>query len=160
MSDADGHRQTQEAVKRRAPWQTASGMERKVIVVNDHFKKENFMKKNHIVALVAASLLATGCAGMKGQSSEAKAPQATAGASTAATGGAAATGDAAITAKIKSALQADAELSAFKIDVTTAEGVVKMKGEIKSMALRKKAEALVRDTAGVKSVDNQLIITG
>lgn len=76
------------------------------------------------------------------------------------TSASAATDDTAITARTKSALQADPELNGFKIDVSTAQGVVRLKGEIKSLALRRKAEALVKSQSGVKSVDNQLIITG
>jgi hyperosmotically inducible protein len=68
--------------------------------------------------------------------------------------------DAAITAKIKTALLADPEVSALKINVDTSQGAVKLKGEVKSLALRKKVEQIAKGVAGVRSVDNQLIITG
>jgi hyperosmotically inducible periplasmic protein len=109
------------------------------------------MKKNHIFTLLAAAVLATGCAGLNSQSADVKAPQKAA---------SDATDDTAVTARTKSALQADPELNGFKIDVSTTQGVVRLKGEIKSLALRRKAEALVKSVSGVKSVDNQLIITG
>jgi osmotically-inducible protein OsmY len=68
--------------------------------------------------------------------------------------------DAAITAKVKTALLADPEISGLKINVDTAQGTVSLKGEIKTLALRKKAEGIVRGVAGVKSVNNQLVVTG
>lgn len=68
--------------------------------------------------------------------------------------------DSAIGAKIKAALAADAELSALKITVDSSQGAVRLKGEVKTIALWRKADALVRNVEGVKSVDNQLIITG
>jgi len=68
--------------------------------------------------------------------------------------------DATITSKVKAALLADPEISGLKINVDTAGGVVKLKGEIKTMALRRKAESIARGVEGVKSVDNQLVITG
>lgn len=68
--------------------------------------------------------------------------------------------DATITARVKAALLKDPEISGLKIDVDTAQGVVRLKGEIKTLALRKKAESLVREVPGVKSVNNQLVVTG
>ncbi|SNS53141.1 BON domain-containing protein [Noviherbaspirillum humi] len=68
--------------------------------------------------------------------------------------------DAAITAKVKAALAADAETAPLKVDVATSEGVVRLKGEVKTIVLRRKAEAVAKGVQGVKSVDNQLVITG
>lgn len=68
--------------------------------------------------------------------------------------------DSAITAKVKAALLADPEVSGMKINVDTNQGTVKLKGEIKSVVLRKKAEELAKGVAGVRAVDNQLIVTG
>jgi osmotically-inducible protein OsmY len=68
--------------------------------------------------------------------------------------------DVAIGTKIKAALAADPELSALKINVDTKQGAVSLKGEVKTIALRRKAEELARKVEGVKSVDNQLVITG
>jgi hyperosmotically inducible protein len=68
--------------------------------------------------------------------------------------------DVGIGAKIKAALAADPDLSALKINVDSTQGAVKLRGEVKSMALRRKAEDLARKVNGVKSVDNQLVITG
>ena len=109
------------------------------------------MHTPRLIAVIAATLIATGCAGMKNTADTSKASQQGAGQ---------AMDDSAITARAKSALQADPELSTAKIDVTTSAGVVKLKGEIKSLALRRKAESLVKAVPGVKSIDNQMIITG
>src|SRR6476620_10949119 len=68
--------------------------------------------------------------------------------------------DATIGTKLKAAYAADPELSALKINVDTTQGVVRLKGEIKSVALRQKAEATARKIEGVKSVENMLIVTG
>lgn len=109
------------------------------------------MQTPRLIAVIAAALIATGCAGMKNTADTSKASQQGAGQ---------AMDDSAITARAKGALQADPELNAFKIDVSTSDGVVKLKGDIKSLALRRKAEALVKAVPGVKSIDNQMIITG
>jgi osmotically-inducible protein OsmY len=37
---------------------------------------------------------------------------------------------------------------------------VVLKGEIKTLVLRKKAESIAKEVNGVRSVDNQLVITG
>ena len=68
--------------------------------------------------------------------------------------------DATIGTKLKAALAADPELSALKINVDTTQGAVRLRGEVKTLALRRKAEDLARKIEGVKSVENQLIITG
>jgi hyperosmotically inducible protein len=68
--------------------------------------------------------------------------------------------DATITAQVKAALAADPDLSALKINVDTLQGAVKLKGEVKTIALRRKADSLAAGIKGVKSVDNQLVITG
>lgn len=102
------------------------------------------MKKLLAAMMVAAAL--TGCAAI-GMSP----PQRTVGQ---------AVDDVTIGTKLKAALAADPELSALKINVDTTQGAVRLRGEVKSMALRRKAEDLARKIEGVKSVDNALIITG
>lgn len=109
------------------------------------------MKKTNLLALISVAVLSTACAGLKSGTPDPKPAQ------KAATG---VEDDAAVTTRVKSALVANPEMSGFKIDVSTTQGVVKLKGEIKSLALRRKAEELVKSVSGVKSVDNQLIITG
>lgn len=68
--------------------------------------------------------------------------------------------DATIGTKLKAAYAADPELSALKINVDTTKGAVRLRGEVKTIALRRKAEETARKIEGVKSVDNQLVITG
>lgn len=97
-----------------------------------------------MVGLMTAGL--PGCAMMGGQG-----PQRTAGQ---------AVDDVTIGTKLKAALAADPELSALKINVDTMQGAVKLRGEVKSVALRRKAEDMARKIEGVKSVDNQLLVTG
>lgn len=107
--------------------------------------------KKLLAALVFAASLA-GCAGMGGdRGTEPAAGQRPVGQ---------VVDDAAITAQIKAALAADPDLSAVKINVDTAQGAVKLKGEVKTIALRRKANELATGVKGVKSVDNQLVITG
>lgn len=103
------------------------------------------MKKVLLAAMVVVGL--AGCANLGGGSG---APQRAA----------APVDDAAIGNKMKAALAADPELSALKITVDSTQGAVRLRGEIKSMVLRRKVEDLARKIEGVRSVDNQLIITG
>ena len=105
------------------------------------------MKKLLIAAMVAVGL--AGCAnlGMGGGSGQ----QRTVGQ---------AVDDVTIGTRLKAALAADPDLSALKINIDTTKGAVRLRGEVKTMALRRKAEDLARRIEGVRSVDNQLIITG
>jgi osmotically-inducible protein OsmY len=68
--------------------------------------------------------------------------------------------DATIVTELKAKLAADSELSALKINVDSTQGFVRLRGEVKTFALRQKADAMARAIKGVKSVDNQLLITG
>lgn len=110
------------------------------------------MKTSQLVALVLSGLLVAACAGTGGSQSGTQ------------SGSQRSTGqvvdDATVTTKVKSALMADPDISGLKINVDTMQGRVRLKGEVKSMALRKKAESIARGVDGVKSVDNQLVITG
>jgi hyperosmotically inducible periplasmic protein len=104
------------------------------------------MKKLLIASMTAVAL--AGCALMDGGSGK---PQRSAGQ---------AVDDATIGTKLKAAFAADPELSALKINVDTTQGAVKLRGEVKTLTLRRKAEETARKIDGVKSVDNQLMITG
>jgi hyperosmotically inducible periplasmic protein len=64
--------------------------------------------------------------------------------------------DAAITAKVKTALIGDPKTKAYKIDVDTRSGVVLLQGTVKSEAERARAAELATGIGGVQSVDNQL----
>ena len=61
-----------------------------------------------------------------------------------------------ITAKIKSKYVADSDISAFNISVTTEEGVVYLIGRVSEPENKQEAEAIARDTEGVKSVVNHI----
>jgi hypothetical protein len=68
--------------------------------------------------------------------------------------------DALITTIISAGLAKDAQLNKTKIDVSTSAGVVTLTGPAPSAALKDKVAELARTTAGVKSVDNQLVLQG
>lgn len=68
-------------------------------------------------------------------------------------------GDAGITASVKTALAADPSLSALKIDVDTRDGVVSLKGPAPDEKSRERAAVLAAAPDGVRSVDNQLVVT-
>ena len=66
--------------------------------------------------------------------------------------------DSTITAKVKTALLADPDVKGLKIDVDTKDGVVTLKGTADKPANRDRAVTIAKDTSGVKSVENQLVI--
>ena len=67
-------------------------------------------------------------------------------------------GDAAITAKVKSALLADPDVKGLKVDVDTHDGVVTLNGSLESRANVDKAASIAQGIDGVKSVDNKLAV--
>ncbi|GIZ53745.1 BON domain-containing protein [Noviherbaspirillum aridicola] len=107
------------------------------------------MKKLVYPVMLACTLLAAGCGTFGGDRKDGD--NRTAGA---------VVDDALITSKVKAALLKDPDISGFKINVDTAKGVVSLKGEVKTLALRRKAESIASGVEGVRKVDNQLIITG
>jgi osmotically-inducible protein OsmY len=67
--------------------------------------------------------------------------------------------DAAITAAIKAKLLADTTVGGLKIDVDTRNGVVYLTGDhMKSQAEIDQAIKLAKETSGVKSVENKLVV--
>lgn len=66
--------------------------------------------------------------------------------------------DAAITAKVKTALVAEPGLKALQIDVDTADGVVMLSGAVDSPSVIDRATQVVQAVPGVKSVDNRLTV--
>jgi hyperosmotically inducible periplasmic protein len=112
------------------------------------------MKTNKLIAVLFASAFLAACAGTGGQSAKSESKAA------AAKPAEALTGDALITANVKSALAADSELANAKITVSTTDGNVTLKGEIKTLALRRKAEGIVKGVPNVKSLNNQTVVTG
>jgi hyperosmotically inducible protein len=67
-----------------------------------------------------------------------------------------AVGDAAITAKVKSALMADPDVKALQIDVDTQGGVVTLNGKVDRRTNVDKAMQIAQGVDGVRSVENHL----
>lgn len=65
--------------------------------------------------------------------------------------------DLAITAKVKTALAADGELSALGINVDTSNGVVSLKGPAPNAEAAKRASVLANAVEGVTDVNNMLV---
>lgn len=107
------------------------------------------MKKLAYPVMLACTLLAAGCGTFGGGQSDGDKKSV-----------GAVVDDALITSKVKAALLKDPDISGFKINVDTSKGVVSLKGEVKTLALRRKAEAIAAGIEGVRKVENQLIITG
>ena len=66
--------------------------------------------------------------------------------------------DSAITTKIKGKYVADSIVSVFNISVRTWEGTVTLSGTVGSYLAREQAEALAKETGGVKAVNNQIVV--
>ena len=64
--------------------------------------------------------------------------------------------DAAITAKVKTAMIAEPGLKALQIDVDTANGVVTLSGAVDTPQNLERATQVAQAVEGVKSVDNRL----
>ena len=103
-------------------------------------------------AVVVAATLVAGCAGMgPGGTGTTGQQQRTAGQ---------VVDDVAIGTELKARYAADPDLSALKINIDTNQGVVRLRGEVKTFALRRKAEEIARGVRGVRQVNNELIISG
>lgn len=66
--------------------------------------------------------------------------------------------DSAITAKVKSQLLADPQVSGLQVNVETFKGQVQLSGYVNSPDERSKAEQIARKVEGVKTVSNDLIV--
>ena len=66
--------------------------------------------------------------------------------------------DAAITAKVKTALMAEPGLKSLEINVDTRDNVVTLAGTVGSPELKQRATQLAQSVEGVKSVSDQLVI--
>jgi hyperosmotically inducible protein len=64
--------------------------------------------------------------------------------------------DAAITAKVKTALAGDPRTKAHQVNVETREGVVQLSGFVDNSEAKSTAEELARSVDNVKSVDNEI----
>lgn len=66
--------------------------------------------------------------------------------------------DSSITARVKSELLADPDVSGLNVNVTTYRGQVQLSGYVTSDEQRRQAEQIARSVEGVKSVSNDLIV--
>lgn len=66
--------------------------------------------------------------------------------------------DQTITARVKSALFADPNVSGFQVNVDTYQGVVSLSGFVDTAAQKAKAEDVARQVSGVRQVQNNLSI--
>ena len=64
--------------------------------------------------------------------------------------------DAGITTNVKTKLAADADVSAYQVDVDTRNGVVTLTGVVETQAAKDQALAIARDTDGVRDVIDQV----
>ena len=69
-----------------------------------------------------------------------------------------AAGEAGITARVKTGLIAEAEISALKIDVDTMGTEVRLTGEVPSESAKERAGAIAQAVQGVTSVKNELVV--
>jgi hyperosmotically inducible periplasmic protein len=100
-----------------------------------------YAKALAIAVLAGATLAGTGCAVIRGQE--------TAGAYV---------DDAAITTAVKAKFVEDKTVDAAAIKVTTLNGTVQLSGFAKSNAEKMQAEAIARNTKGVRAVENKLSV--
>jgi hyperosmotically inducible protein len=66
--------------------------------------------------------------------------------------------DAAITTKIKAAIFAESNLKTLQISVDTVQGVVTLSGSVDSLSNSNRAKSLAGAVAGVKEVENRLVV--
>jgi hyperosmotically inducible periplasmic protein len=66
--------------------------------------------------------------------------------------------DATITTKVKAQMATDKAVSAMDVSVNTDKGIVRLSGVVKSAAEKQRAEQVARSVAGVKGVDNALVV--
>ena len=92
-------------------------------------------------ALSAILLTSAGCAVMRGQESASEYSS-----------------DAAVTTRVKSAFASDQTVAATSIGVETMKGVVQLTGFAKSQAEKDRAAQIARDTQGVRSVKNDIVV--
>jgi len=67
--------------------------------------------------------------------------------------------DAALTAKVKTALALSRRVPSSKIDVDSMSGVVTLRGDVPSEDARTQAESIVKEVPGVQEVHNHLFVT-
>ena len=113
-----------------------------------------------VAALLSASFALVACDQRSASEASRKVDQAAQSAaattSTAVDKAVTATDDAAITAKVKTAILAEPGLKSLQINVDTKEGTVTLSGTVDNSDLRERAKQLAASTSGVKGVVDQL----
>jgi len=66
--------------------------------------------------------------------------------------------DQTVTARVKSALFADPNVSGFQVNVDTYQGVVSLSGFVDTAAQKARAEDVARQVSGVRQVQNNLSV--
>ena len=116
------------------------------------------IERNATRALLAAALLAVGVSGCASWRAD-RAHTASSGTSEH-RGPVQTASDAAITAKVKTAMAADKNVSAADIDVDTVRGVVSLNGTVKDATARQRAIDIARNVSGVLDVKDHLRTAG
>jgi osmotically-inducible protein OsmY len=108
-------------------------------ISHNHVKEPSMSTNRRILAaLFAGALAVAGCAHLGDKSVGATIDDAT------------------ITSKVKAKFVADSTVKAMDIKVNTFEGVVQLAGFANSPEEARRAEVIARETAGVKSVKNDI----
>jgi hyperosmotically inducible protein len=68
--------------------------------------------------------------------------------------------DSVVTAKVKTALLADADVKSFDINIETRKGQVQLSGFVDNQAQVERAIALTREVPGVKGIENHVSLKG
>lgn len=113
------------------------------------------MLKSFAVVLTGAAICALSGAGVYAQD-----PPKPATASTATTDAGQTVSDASVTTAVKTRLMKDKAARGSDIDVKTDDGVVTISGAVPTAADKTRIGRLVRNTSGVKRVDNNLTVSG
>lgn len=117
------------------------------------------IERKAVPALVAGALLAFGVSGCAWWNDHMRTHEASARTSEH-RGPAQTASDAAITAKVKTAMAADALVKARNIDVDTVRGVVSLNGTVGSTAEKSRAMEIARNVSGVIDVRDNLKTSG
>jgi hyperosmotically inducible periplasmic protein len=70
----------------------------------------------------------------------------------------AATSDSDVTDRVKATLISDESLRALAIDVNTRDGIVQLTGIVDTRQDIERAETVVQEVAGVRSINNELVL--
>jgi osmotically-inducible protein OsmY len=69
-------------------------------------------------------------------------------------------GDGSLTAKIKAKMALDDTVKALDLNVDTVNGVVTVRGKVRTSSERERALTLARETNGVRQVIDRVTVTG